>query len=269
MGSELFGVIISRKHSCSERTLLTYLYFLPLGQDMSAALILMLASINLLIWRQLRPLPFVSTQACAFYPARRWFALLSVRVIKPQREVELVIDAFNLFCAECGWDGAHNDVGTAHWCVMHTRYNHVQTRAALRPVRRPSHFQAISCSRADGLPESRTKPQKSAQMCERVETSESCTTSHHFKEAAFFTRAAAWLSFPWPATLLWCLHGLNFWLIWKRWKAVTREPITLSRIAWFHLFFIGGTAWKGCLQPKHPVVPPDHPFRPQHPATFH
>ncbi len=49
---------------------------------------------------------------------------------------------------------------------------------------------------------------------------------------------------------------LYFWWNLKQCKAVTREPITLSKIAWFHLFFMGGAAWRGFLIPKPPCRSP-------------
>lgn len=45
-----------------------------------------------------------------------------------------------------------------------------------------------------------------------------------------------------------------FWLKWKPWKAATREPITLSKAAWFHLFFIGGTACRGPVSLYHTIT---------------
>lgn len=82
------------------------------------------------------------------------------------------------------------------------------------------------------------------------------------KWSAFFVLnlgQAASLAFFSPAPL-WCLHGLNFfWLKWKLWKAATREPIILSKVAWFHLFFIGGTASKGHVSLYH-TISARHPW---------
>lgn len=137
-----------------------FFHILPVSRDISPALILMLMSINLLIWRQLRLMPFVRMRACAFHWARRWFALLSVRVIKPQHGVEHLIDFFNLFCVENGSNGIHSDISKAHMWAVNT---HTHKPAALWPFRGLSHCQAISSSWADGLFKSQTKTRKSAQ----------------------------------------------------------------------------------------------------------
>lgn len=102
--------------------------FFPVSRDISPALILMLMSINLLIWRQLRLMPFVRVRACAFHWASCWFALLSVRVIKPQREVEHLIDFFNLFHVENGSNGIHSYISKAHTWAVNT---HTQTSSSL------------------------------------------------------------------------------------------------------------------------------------------
>ncbi len=101
-------------------------HILPVSRDISPAPILMLMSINLLIWRQLRLMPFVRMRVCAFHWARCWFALLSVRVIKPQREVEHLIDFFNLFCVENGSHGIHSDIRKAHMWAVNT-HTHTHT----------------------------------------------------------------------------------------------------------------------------------------------
>lgn len=56
---------------------------------------------------------------------------------------------------------------------------------------------------------------------------------------AFFSMVLAWLEL--------------FWLNCKQWKAATREPIILSKVAWFHLFFIGGTARRGHVSLYHTI----------------
>lgn len=50
-----------------------------------------------------------------------------------------------------------------------------------------------------------------------------------------------------------------FWLEWKLWKPATREPIILSKVAWFHLFFIGGTACRGHVSLYH-TISARHPW---------
>ena len=44
-------------------------------------------------------------------------------------------------------------------------------------------------------------------------------------------------------------------------QAVTREPITISKIARFYLFFMGGRAWSGALIPMPPASVSDYPFQ--------
>lgn len=128
MNRSLFGDIISpsqtpivwKNHSKHS------FHILPVSRDISPALILMLTSINLPIWRQLRLMPFVSMQACTFQWARCWFALLSVRVIKPQGDAEHLIDFFNLFCVENGSNWFYNDISKAHMWAFNT-HTHTQT----------------------------------------------------------------------------------------------------------------------------------------------
>lgn len=223
--------------------------FCPKSRDISPALILTLMSINLLIWRQLRLMPFVRMQAGAFQWARRWFALLSVRVSNHNRERwSTWLISLTLFCGENGSNGIHNDIGEAHTGAVNT---HTHKPAALRPVKSLSHCRAISSSWADGLLKSRTKTRKSAQICESMKQRESFTTNRHLTEA--YTHPLFFLS---ATSHQWGLLGFIFGGILKWCKAVTREPITLSKIAWFHQFFMGGTAWRGFLIPKPPCRSP-------------
>lgn len=118
MNKYLFGDIISPSQTLCLKDHSKHI--LHISPDISPASILMLLSINLLIWSQLRLMPFVRMQACAFQWARRWFAPLSVRVIKPQREVEHLIDFFKLFCGENGSNGIHSDISKAHMWAVNT-----------------------------------------------------------------------------------------------------------------------------------------------------
>lgn len=157
-----------------------FFHILPVSRDISPALILMLMSINLLIWRQLRLMPFVRMRACAFHWARRWFALLSVRVIKPQHGVEHLIDFFNLFCVENGSNGIHSDISKAHmWAVnTHTHTNQLLSdhSGGCHTVKPLAALELMDCSNL------RQRQENLLKMCESVEKPDSFTTSHHLKE---------------------------------------------------------------------------------------
>lgn len=87
------------------------LHILPVSRDISPAPVLMLLPINLMLWRQLLLMLFVRMSACAFQWVHCWFALPSVRVIKPQWEAEHLIDSFTLFSVENNSSWVHSDIG--------------------------------------------------------------------------------------------------------------------------------------------------------------
>lgn len=109
--------------------------------------------------------------------------------------------------------------------------------------------------------------QRLVKTCERMKKHQKAgRTGHHFKVICLFfvlnLGRAPSLAFFSPASLYTCMVPAwleFFWLKWKLWKAATREPIILSKVAWFHLFFIGGTASRGHVSLYH-TISARHPW---------